>query len=118
MDINGQAAGTHLVAGKVFHVSGCRCETLGEVGKALAAECGFAGGAGFDVGPDEITEEPAGDMTGLLVFGWSQWVASEEVSEMNPRASLERTDSVREASFPWCRVNPKVPILRCTFVPA
>ncbi|KAF9881758.1 hypothetical protein CkaCkLH20_00904 [Colletotrichum karsti] len=50
------------IAGEVFNISGRRYETLEEVGKALAAEYGFTGGARFGLRPDEVPG-PANDMT-------------------------------------------------------
>lgn len=50
-----------------------------EVGDALAAEYGFTGGARFGLAPEEI---PADDMTGLLVFGWIQWVDSDKIRQV------------------------------------
>ncbi|KAK3303149.1 uncharacterized protein B0T15DRAFT_486647 [Chaetomium strumarium] len=66
------------VAGQAFNISGRRYETLEEVGRALAEEYGFAGGAEFGVAPDELPEAVTGRSVDLL-FGWSQWVASDKI---------------------------------------
>ncbi|KAF6836903.1 NAD dependent epimerase [Colletotrichum musicola] len=76
VDSDGRHVGLHAIAGKFFNVLGRRYETLKEVGAALAAEYGFTGGARFGLSPGEI---PADDMTGLLVFGWSQWADSDKI---------------------------------------
>ncbi|GKT47557.1 uncharacterized protein ColSpa_07738 [Colletotrichum spaethianum] len=75
-NVNGK--GNANVAEGVFNVSGRRYETLREVGMALAAEYGFLGGARFGLSLDEISG-PINDLTGQLVFGWSQWVASDKI---------------------------------------
>ncbi|KAF6809461.1 NAD dependent epimerase [Colletotrichum sojae] len=78
-EAEGRHAGFHAIAGKIFNVSGRQYETLKEVGDALAAEYGFTGGARLGLGPEEI---PADDMTGLLVFGRSQWVDSDKIRKV------------------------------------
>ncbi|KAK4234157.1 hypothetical protein C8A03DRAFT_47448 [Achaetomium macrosporum] len=70
--------GRAAVAGRVFNISGRRYETLEEVGRALAEEYGFSGGTKFGVAPEELPEAVAGRNVDLL-FGWSQWVASDKI---------------------------------------
>jgi nucleoside-diphosphate-sugar epimerase len=66
------------VAGQIFNISGRRYETLEEVGRALAEEYGFTGGTEFGVTPEALPEAVAGRNVDLL-FGWSQWVASDKI---------------------------------------
>ncbi|KAK3322675.1 hypothetical protein B0H66DRAFT_554931 [Apodospora peruviana] len=69
------------VAGEVFNISGRKYETLEEVGGALAAEYGFDGGCQFRVAAEELAEGLS-VVTSQLVFGWSQWVASDKIRKV------------------------------------
>lgn len=68
------------VVGQAFNISGRRYETLEEVGKALAKEYGFGGGAEFGVDPAALPKgvDPKGSE---IIFGWSQWVDSRKIRE-------------------------------------
>ncbi|KAB2571287.1 hypothetical protein DBV05_g10040 [Lasiodiplodia theobromae] len=68
------------VVGQAFNISGRRYETLEEVGRVLAKEYGFAGGAEFGVDPAALPEgvDPKGSE---IIFGWSQWVDSRKIRE-------------------------------------
>ncbi|KAL8988634.1 MAG: hypothetical protein Q9169_008521 [Polycauliona sp. 2 TL-2023] len=70
--------GRAAVAGQIFNISGRRYETLAEVGTALATECGFSGGAQFNVSADEMPKD-ADFRSSEFVFGYSQWVSSERI---------------------------------------
>ncbi|KAF4545937.1 Nad dependent epimerase dehydratase [Lasiodiplodia theobromae] len=68
------------VVGQAFNISGRRYETLEEVGKALAKDYGFGGGAEFGVDPAALPKgvDPKGSE---IIFGWSQWVDSRKIRE-------------------------------------
>ncbi|KID81460.1 NAD(P)-binding domain protein [Metarhizium guizhouense ARSEF 977] len=75
---NGVKAGRAAVAGEAFNRSGRRYETLEHVGAALAAEYGLSDGVEFNVPVDELPEDVRKQDT-ALVFGYSQWVASDKI---------------------------------------
>lgn len=68
------------VVGQAFNISGRRYETLEEVGRVLAKEYGFGGGAEFGVDPAKLPQgvDPKGSE---IIFGWSQWVGSQKIRE-------------------------------------
>lgn len=65
---------------QAFNISGRRYETLEEVGRVLAKEYGFGGGAEFGVDPAKLPEgvDPKGSE---IIFEWSQWVDSRKIRE-------------------------------------
>ncbi|KAK4454011.1 NAD(P)-binding domain protein [Podospora aff. communis PSN243] len=69
--------GRPAIAGQAFNISGRRYETLNEIGAALAKEYGFDG-VQFGVSVKELPEAVSNPVYNL-VFGWSQWVASDKI---------------------------------------
>lgn len=66
------------VAGQVFNISSRRYETLRDIAAALAEEYGFAGGVELDAAPKSLPGDLGSRNLGL-VFGYSQWVASDKI---------------------------------------